>query len=497
MEAYETYDTCPRNQILLGRSEMVLKGIPSNSVDAIVCDPPYGLGSKEPTIADILAYIQGGDLNHGGDFMGKDWEIPSVECWRECFRVLKPGGHLLAFAGTRTFDLMALGIRAAGFESRDTIASEFGVNVLQWMHGQGFPKSLNVAKEIDRLAGVDTSAANWTGPVTDEAKEWEGWGTALKPAWEPILVYRKPVEAGTIAEQVLATGTGALNIDATRIRHASEKDLAAHQQNVAAIKDQGGTFNGSWKNSSDLAGANDVNTAGRWPPNVVMVHSDACKQVGERRVKGRTMVTFDEGMKPFGDAVGAKHTATPTVDDVVPVYACALHCPVKLLDEQSGISTSTGGRTIKRSGGGNVGSGKKSEKVVTNDDPGFGDKGGASRFFPQFEPLDAPFLYTAKVTVKEATLDGLIDNDHPTRKPLKIMQWLVRLVCAKGGLVLDPFCGSGTTLCAATLEGMDFFGIDMDTHFVVDIARPRTAHYLAEREDADGQAALLANFGLG
>ncbi len=148
MEAtYETYASVPRNQILTGRSEVVLRGLPSGSIDAIVCDPPYGLGTKEPTIENIIAYLKGEEaLDTKGDFMGRDWQLPSVECWRECFRVLKPGGHLLAFAGTRTWDLMALGIRAAGFESRDTIASATGGTLLAWCQGQGFPKSRDPLK---------------------------------------------------------------------------------------------------------------------------------------------------------------------------------------------------------------------------------------------------------------------------------------------------------------------------------------------------------------
>ncbi len=229
---------------------------------------------------------------------------------------------------------------------------------------------------------------------------WAGFGTALKPAWEPILVYRKPVEAGTIAEQVLATGTGALNIDATRIRHSGEADLAAHQQGVAALKAKGGSLGGSWKNSSDLSGASDVSTAGRWPPNVILTHSDACRRVGERQVKGPVMVTFDEGMKPFGDAVGAKHTAEQRPDETVAVYACAPHCPVRLLDEQAGSLHSAGNK--QASDVGKMGyHGAKGQKV----NPDYHqDKGGASRFFPGFEPLDAPFLYTAKAATKETNI---------------------------------------------------------------------------------------------
>jgi site-specific DNA-methyltransferase (adenine-specific) len=142
------------NVILLGDCLTILREIPGESVDAIVTDPPYGLGAKEPAIEAIIQYLQGGVLDTAGDFMGKDWQIPPVAVWRECFRVLKPGGHLLSFGGTRTFDLISLGIRAAGFENRDTLATMFG-GVLSWIHGQGFPKSHSFLKtgilpEIER-----------------------------------------------------------------------------------------------------------------------------------------------------------------------------------------------------------------------------------------------------------------------------------------------------------------------------------------------------------
>ena len=131
------------NQILLGACEDLLKTFPDNFFDSIVTDPPYGLGTREPTAEDIRAYLEGGSLDTGGDFMGKEWEIPSVAVWRECYRVLKPGGYILSFGSTRTWDIMSVGIRAAGFTNRDTISSAFRSPALMWMHGQGFPKSLH------------------------------------------------------------------------------------------------------------------------------------------------------------------------------------------------------------------------------------------------------------------------------------------------------------------------------------------------------------------
>ena len=142
------------NQILLGDCLEVLRGVPDASVDSIVTDPPYGLGNREPTVDEIVAYLlERGNLDTGGDFMGRDWSVPSVAVWKECLRVLKPGGHLLSFGGTRTYDLISLGIRAAGFRCRDTVASQFGVQVLQWVHGQGFAKGSNIALGIDKKNG--------------------------------------------------------------------------------------------------------------------------------------------------------------------------------------------------------------------------------------------------------------------------------------------------------------------------------------------------------
>lgn len=252
------------------------------------------------------------------DFMDKPWELPTIAVWKKCYRKLKPGGHLLSFGGTRTFDLISLGLRAAGFESRDTIASFFG-GVLCWCHGQGFPKSLNISKAIDKAAGAEREVIGYkrgvggenindlvrgsevrqttdpggkgvgaygTGakqvsidlPVTaaasEDAKRWEGWGTALKPAWEPILVYRKPLEESTVARQVLATGTGGLNIDATRIRSdgdhfRSTVDGRAGGMVVGGDAREGRSL-GMFEPGKTFEPSN--NPLGRWPSNLVLTH---------------------------------------------------------------------------------------------------------------------------------------------------------------------------------------------------------------------------------
>ena len=226
----------------------ILKTLPDESVDSICTDPPYGLGNEHPTPEELIAYLQGAELKTG-DFMNKPWDIPPVSVWKECFRVLKPGGHLLAFAGTRTFDLMSMGIRMAGFENRDTIATQFGPqSVMQWVQSQGFPKSHSIDKAIDKKKGAKRKVVGTkrgvggenlndivngkevrqttdeggkgvgaygvgakqvgidipvTEPATEEAKKWEGWGTAMNPSWEPILVFRKPIAEKSVVAQVL------------------------------------------------------------------------------------------------------------------------------------------------------------------------------------------------------------------------------------------------------------------------------------------------------
>ena len=234
-----------------------LRELPDNSVDSIVTDPPYGLS-----------------------FMGKKWDydVPSVEVWAECLRVLKPGGYLLAFAGTRTQHRMAVRIEDAGFEIRDMIA---------WVYGSGFPKSLDVSKAIDKAAGVrghDSTRFNAVGQqgerttggdkfrsdhpdyvkptgITDEAKQWQGWGTALKPALEPITVARKPL-IGTVVANVLEHGTGALNIDGCRVpgepTHGSDKASRAN-----------GTM-GEFRDAPSRGVPNKVYDEGRWPANLIL-----------------------------------------------------------------------------------------------------------------------------------------------------------------------------------------------------------------------------------
>lgn len=331
--------------ILQGNSSEVLKDFPNDSIDAIITDPPYGL-----------------------KFMGKKWDydVPSVEIWREVIRVLKPGGHLLSFGGTRTYHRMVIAIEDAGFEIRDQI---------QWLYGSGFPKSHNIEK-----ASGDSKFA--------------GWGTALKPANEPIVLARKPLEKGlTIAENVLKYGTGALNIDASRI--GSEGGTA--KGNPPKEKSNGIYGNG-------INGACDILDIGkgRFPANILLDEEAA-----------------------------------------------------QMLDEQSGGLRARGNKNAKQ----HVGDYEASSYKFGNRESGFaGDSGGASRFF-----------YVAKSSKRERG-EG---NNHPTVKPIKLMEYLIKLITPPNGIVLDPFMGSGTTGVAAKNLGFEFIGIEMNEEYC-EIAKKRT-----------------------
>lgn len=491
--------------IYQGNNLDILPELQSNSVDAIVCDPPYELG-----------------------FMGKSWDNSgiaySVELWQQCLRVLKPGGHLLAFGGTRTWHRLAVAIEDAGFEIRDNIA---------WLYGSGFPKSLDIGKAIDKRGGKEIAwfgswlkkwreennvsqkevatlfpsktgnltgcVANWelglnlptaeqfslickhfdlpfesieeaertvvgtklsgiankdeggrhtigaskaveveiTIPSTPDAKKWDGWGTALKPAHEPIVVARKPV-IGTVAENVLRYGTGAINIDASRI---GTETISVHNA------PKGSFAGGEPERGSDTESYREHQ--GRWPANIIL----------------------DE------------HTA-------------------KLLDEQTyGKITQGHWANTKVTGFGEFGGGK-SEYF------GAGRKaeekgGGASRFF-----------YVAKASKRDRNegLDELPEvrhsdrnltdgvggdnprnltnqakqNFHPTVKPTALMQYLIRLVTPDNGVVLDPFAGSGSTGKAAILEGKRFIGIELTAEYLPIIeGRLKHAYLTLDDKEAD------------
>jgi site-specific DNA-methyltransferase (adenine-specific) len=436
------YHTAHGATLYLGDCLDILPTLPDTSIDAIVTDPPYGLAEHSAaTIQQALTAWMAGDRSHvptGKGFMGKDWDafVPPPAVWDECLRVLKPGGHLVAFAGSRTVDLMGLAIRLAGFELRES---------LMWVHGQGFPKSLDVSKAIDKAAGADREvignkldrpgyhlnghdsgtgalgrgisattpetrfrAAQITAPATEAAARWQGFGTALKPAHEPIILARRPLE-GTVAGNVLTHGTGALNIDGCRVAHGG--DLSRYERSATSGFKSGGVYGGG---EPVLTPAH---AAGRWPTNVVLTHPPL----------------LDDHGQPIGDACAD---------------GCVPGCPVAEMDAQSGNRPGFASQrdlrtTESRYFGADKHLGERS---------GYGDQGGASRFF-------SVFRYQAKAPSKERPRlpDG---TAHPTVKPLSLMSWLSRLVCPPGGTVLEPFAGSGATLEACVREGFTVIGIE-------------------------------------
>ena len=446
-----------RAVVLHGDSLEQLKRIPDNSVHAVVTDPPYGLGTKDPSADQILVYLRGGELSHGRDFMGKDWQIPPVVTWKECLRVLKPGGHLLSFAGTRTWDLIAMGIRVAGFQMRDTIA-ELGPQALLWLQGQGFPKTPGL----------------------------------LKPAFEPIIVARKPFR-GTLEENITQHGVGRLDTDATRVETKDNLNGGAYAKAGArnSLPGDARTEAGQGMYAPGKKAATEYQQpTGRRPTNVVFVHSEGCTKNGVKSVKSNShggAGTRPGGFVNVGAASGTSEPCGPPyrnaegTEEVV-AYTCVPGCAVAELDQQSGVLKSGSllahhKRSVPRLGNGGVyGNDAGDPESHTAGRNFHGDSGGASRFFPQF-------LYTPKSSPKDRN-SGMPPgekNTHVSVKPIALMEWLVTLCGApRNGIILDPFMGSGSTGVAALRSGFRVIGIEREQEYI-DIARKRIAAELKDR----------------
>lgn len=412
------------NKIVYGDCIEVMKILPDNSVDAIVTDPPYELG-----------------------FMGKKWDNSgiayNVEMWKECLRVLKHGGHLLSFGGSRTYHRMACAIEDAGFEIRDQI---------MWIYGSGFPKSLNIGKQIDNMQGNERdsegivkghgsnsgeSRYNWNSPDDKKDRryyektigdsEWEGWGTSLKPAHEPIVVARKPLSEKNVALNVLKHGTAGINIDGCRI------GTDVHKVNV---NDFSNIHSNKYGSGAEIKTKGYREQQGRFPANVIL-----------------------------DEEAG------------------------KMLDEQSGTVTQGHWSKTTTKGFGEFGGGSSEYKGVGRKDK---TKHGASRFFycakasksernkglemynKKIECDRNPECYSADVPFNRSANPK--KNIHPTVKPIDLMRYLVRLVTRPNGLVLDMFMGSGTTAIACKLEGMNYIGIEKEVEYVK-IAEARIKAY--------------------
>ncbi len=361
--------------------ELLIKGI---QVDSIVTDPPYELG-----------------------FMGKAWDstgiATDVEMWKLCLQILKPGGHLLSFGGSRTYHRMASAIEDAGFEIRDQVL---------WLYGSGFPKSLNISKAIDKMAGAkgevvgtsfrktdmptsvfaDNQGFNFNGeyeltaPSTDAAKQWDGWGTALKPAHEPIVLARKPLSEKTVASNVLKHGTGGINIDGCRVGSEARVNPAFGVEGWRKLEGRADRFNPT-----------EAIVQGRFPANLIHDGSEEITSL------------LGSPSRFFYSAKASKSERNKGLED---------------LESISDKRTMSGGTFVGSSG---------LDRVVTN------------------------------------------KNHHPTVKPLSLMKYLCRLITPPTGIILDPFTGSGTTGIAAKEEGFQFIGIEMNEEYM-EIAKARIAY---------------------
>jgi DNA modification methylase len=404
-----------------------MKTLENNSVDAIVSDPPYGIS-----------------------FMAKKWDydVPSVKVWKEALRVLKPGGHALIACGTRTQHRMVCNIEDAGFEIRD---------VVSWIYGSGFPKSLNISKAIDKAAGAErevvgerTSAygtensgemksradgKGGTGlfcgknaktvpitgrPATDEAKQWDGWGTALKPSVEFFTLCRKPLSESTVAKNVLKWGTGGINIDGCRVG----------TEEITILHKKGNSFSQSYKAEGKKAEHSHYSKVqGRFPANLIHDGSQEVLDLFPENVKGAIGMKRDAGQKSIFN-----------------------------LDSQKEKQKFSGAKT---------------------------DSGSAARFFycPKASKKDRnegceeleehdTYSESAATPMRDQRKQAKRSNNHPTVKPTALMAYLCRLITPTGGVVLDPYMGSGSTGKAAVREGFSFVGIELDPDYY-EIAKAR------------------------
>jgi DNA modification methylase len=420
----EVFDTV---DLYHGDCLRVLRILQENSVHSVVTDPPYHLTS----IVQRFGKEGSAPAQYGSDgafaraskgFMGKQWDGGDIafkpETWQAIWRVLKPGGYLIAFSGTRTYHRMVCAIEDAGFDIRDTIG---------WVYGSGFPKSHDVSKGIDREAGVERKVVGIkrgvggenlnrlsrpgagdaidgrslgaygqgakqigidvpiTEPATDAAQEWEGWGTALKPAMELIVLARKPLSEKTVAANVLKWGTGGLNIDGCRI--ATDQILTGGAGKLWSHYRDG---------TEDRATPRTNDGNGRWPAN--FIHDGSEEVLAVFPDSNSAKVRIEQN---FGRADESQYRIKPV--------------PGVIKD--------------------------------------FGDSGSAARFF-----------YQAKADASDR-----LGSKHPTVKPLDLMQYLVKLVTPKGGIVLDPFAGTGATGEAAYREGMRSVLIEMEKEYIKDI----------------------------
>ena len=405
-------------KILEGKCEEVLKDFPDNYFDSIVTDPPYGLR-----------------------FMGKKWDynVPSIEQWQEALRVLKPGGYLLSFGGTRTYHRMVVNIEDAGFEIRDQI---------QWLYGSGFPKSLDVGKAIDKVQGNEREVVGkiaqpgstnkrlamgdgWQKEpdLTEGNTQWEGFGTALKPANEPICLARKPLSEKTVAANVLKWGTGGLNIDGCRVE--TEETISNHSRGSESAISKGKYGDSSKQETHQTTGQQQ----GRFPANVIHDGSDEVVGLFPDTTSGTLQGRYrgSSGRTAcFGEYGESEKDYSSNSGSAARFFYCAKASKAERNAGCEGMPTV-----------------RKSHMQTQNG--------------------------TGQRSMKEGFPDTLQQNHHPTVKPIALMSYLCRLITPPNGIILDPFMGSGSTGKACIREGFSFVGIDKDAESVV-IAEKRVEY---------------------
>jgi len=438
-----------------------MRNMEDNSIDSIVCDPPYGL-----------------------NFMGKGWDhgTPGIPFWAEALRVAKPGAYLLAFGGTRTYHRLACAIEDAGWDIRDSLA---------WCYGSGFPKSTDVSKQIDKKFGaerkvvgksekqaagfirrgrtdeqvfrgenVERIPAIITAPATEAAKQWQGWGSALKPAWEPIVMASKPFK-GTIAENVLKHGTGAINVDGCRVEGAPRMTHKDGNKSATSIYQQGTSYN------PDAKYDRRENPTGRWPANLILTPDEevlACfPETGASKASNRGL-QHSGRHGGLADAGGNIKPGTDTIrghNDNGGSAARFFHqCPYDTEDVENYKRLMYCAKTSKtdRNQGCEALEEKQTSAPIAN--------------LPSGKSVEGEKMGRNTTQSK---------NHHPCLKPTPLLRNLVRLVTPPGGTVLDPFAGSGSTGKAAILEGFNFIGCELEDEYAV-IAKARLEHAARQME---------------